>query len=106
MCVCQQEWDLQAEVLDKFLFFPPNKAPVRVVMGFYGNMDQRIWPTWFLEGKWRASFMVRAWLDVSPDCVSLMYFFIYFPLELQLIALFAKPGVAPACIRPTAIPYR
>lgn len=90
-------------------WFSSDKAPVRVVMGFYGNVDRRIWPLWFLEGKWRASFMVRAWLDVLEDLLTVFHLFIflnYFPLELQLIALFAKPRVAPVCIRPTVILYR
>lgn len=105
VCICQQEWDLQEKVLDKVLVFLRQS----VVMGFYGNMDRRIWPSWFLEGKWRASFMVRAWLDVLEDLLTLFHLFIflnYFPLELQLIALFAKPRVAPVCIRPTVILYR
>jgi len=58
-------------------WFSSDKAPVRVVMGFYGNMDRRIWPSWFLEGKWRASFMVRAFgcFRRSLDRVSLIYLF-------------------------------
>lgn len=108
VCVCQQEWDLQAEVLDKFLFFSSQQSPSSCCYGVLWEYGPENLADVVFGGEVESKFYGQSLVGCfrrSPDCVSLMYFFIYFPLELQLIALFAKPGVAPACIRPTAIPY-